>query len=823
MCSEGERKPQPNKRARRTPVQEPVAIDNVLDLNPHTDDILGALNADKRLALLAVADPVGVLKDLGYELSPRAARELRHHLPRLSRQQRDRYLRWLRGLRHIPDTLKIQLVNRPSGRDLLRGSTPPTYETMEVAPGEGAGGFDVVAQFGESLCNAMLKRQYAFGNLPRSVYRINGKLAYYHSTSAYEVLRSSAVTADREVHLGQPTLKLLTNKSDKVRVTSSFIALGFASKEIKGSVAVDAKLAVKKDSKGQPSYVELTFDSVAASDLTTTLSTTGLSATVVADLRKMLLDIYKNFSALKKPAPNIPITFTLVDSSELSGKGTTVQVEATPGIRKPTGAPETLLLVGLARADSSNGGDLSAVANAVQSGGNLGLLQDAAWLEQRVNAGFAQALPIRFDPDSGKVDKNGDFRIDSITWSYRDGGLTGNLCGTLEDAYLWVDTDIEGEVKIDVTFHSSEPTVTVTSTSDMSEADCWTKLLFVLLAIIVGAAVGAAIGAVIGGIAAGAFATGALLGAVAGGGIGLGTALALVDWPMSFDTSGIEHSSSTASAAKIELKVTHTRKLPVTGGSVSVVPNDFAASSDGTSMSAKVIGPSYAEAQPSVSIKGNYTIDVTPTSGSSTESRSSSEQKSSRSASRSHLNGASAAEIDDATIHVGVVSPAHRDLEPMVAGTIELAYEVDSTSGFQGELSYMWTFNGQSIGTESSVDVKVELTEEMVKKIKPNHVVELGVISVTVTDSFGRSASASAKITVGSAKDLRSFAPAVAELRQFVDPITEAGVDRRDWISMAGWQQEGSPLLQHQGELVGMSTFNTPLNEDTLAVLGTRV
>jgi hypothetical protein len=806
----------------RVPAQKTIFIETLPDLNPHTDIILKAINADKRLALLAIADPVGVIKDLGFELSPQATRDLKHSVPRMSREQRDRYLIWLRGLGNIPNTLDIKLVNRPSGNKLLRGTGKPQekYDTLTTLPGKGAAGFDMVAQFSEDLCNRILKRHYAFGNLPRSVYRIKGKLEYYHSSGEYETYRSAIGTSDREVHFGQPSLKFLTDKADMVRVTSPFVALGFAPQEIKGYISVDGKLVVKKDSKGQPNYIELTFDSVTNADISVTLTTVAPSAAVNAGVEKMMLDTYKNFHKFKYPEPAIPLTFTLVDSTELVGKGATVKVDATAGIRKPAGASTPLLLVGLKRSTSPGIGNLNAVTSAIKSGGDFALVQDSTWLEQHLNAGFIQALPVRFNPDSGQPDPNGDLRIDSIVWHYRQGGLTGDLSGVQDNAYLWISANLEGATYVDIAFHSSEPTLTVTGSSDLSEADCWGKLVFVLIMILVGVIVGGVVGALVGALVGGAIAAGAIIGGIVGGGIGLATALALVKWPFAFDTSGIppELDNGVRSPFTQELKVTHTRTLPETGGNVTVVPNDFGINSIGTLMGAKVIGPNNAETQPSVNIKGAYSVDISHTaSGTNTEWTSPGTVKDGA------LTGIALAGMNDEAALPKLEVSTLTGFESLIAGSISLHYFVDSTSGLQGKLSYLWTFNSKPVGTDSSIDVDIPITVDMIKSFAANQENLLGVVSVYVTDSFGRSASASAAITVGNVKDLRAFAPAIVKQPGYIDPIERVGLRSGELVSTVGWLKDGTDLTQYQGILVAYSTFILPTSSETYAIIGTRV
>jgi hypothetical protein len=164
-----------------------------------------------------------------------------------------------------------------------------------------------------------------------------------------------------------------------------------------------------------------------------------------------------------------------------------------------------------------------------------------------------------------------------------------------------------------------------------------------------------------------------------------------------------------------------------------------------------------------------------------------------------------------------VISP--NKFASYVVGTISLDYAIISTSGLQGKLSYMWIFNGKPVGTGTSIDVDVPVTAEMVKGFEYNKANVLGIVSVT--DSFGRSASASETITIGNPENLRAFTPAVAEQWGYVDPIEQVGQRQHgDPACIVGWQKEGGSVLQSMGALKSCSTFSVDGRD--YAIVGTQ-
>jgi len=804
----------------------PVKIGRLLDLEAHTDDIISQVNADKQLALLAVADPVGVLHDLGYELSPRAAREIRRVMPRLTGENRGRYLAWLRDLDPIPDTVDIKLVPRPRGRELL--DPPPSREpagSAGVAGTKGAAAFDVVIQSSEAFAERMLQRHYADARLPRSVYRIGGKLFHFVHSGHYDDVRHSLGTADREIHFGKPSLTFSTTNTKQARVTSTFQATGFGPESIQGSASVDGTLALRKDVHGYPHFVEVTFDGVKAENVTTTLSnsagTSSPSATLHADLVKMVLNAYKGFrTAPALTKTTLPLTFPLVDGDELSGYAATRKVNATFGVVMPAGASTPLLVVGLNRAERKSGGTIMSVPSFIKPGGDLAMVQDSDWLEKGLDAGFVDALPIRFDASSGVQDKNGDLRIDSIDWHYRAGGLTGNLSGMQDDAFLWWDHSISGQVHIDITFHSSVPTVMVVASSDLVGMACWERFLFTILLIVLAAAVGAAVGAAIGAVAGGAASVGAIIGGIAGGGVGLATALGLMRWPFTGKMSG----TPVVGSSKQTLKVTHQQALPDMSATALVIPNGFEIDESGTRLSARVVGPTYEVVEPWVRISGSHTVDIEPLPNVP--------QPTATTAAAGTANGGDVAvQEPSASMSAGGLlgSVGGVSIEPASAGTISLHYRRASAYGLQGALTDAWTFNGQPIGTHRNVNVDVPVPTATVRMLEHNKVNLLGTLKLTVTDAFGRSASDAVTITVGNAKDLRAYRPRTPPDRfggLEPDPYSDA-LDamrtkwRDDVLSLVGWRGEDDDLPTSDGLLVAYTEFASPLSGRPVAIVGT--
>jgi hypothetical protein len=131
----------------------------------------------------------------------------------------------------------------------------------------------------------------------------------------------------------------------------------------------------------------------------------------------------------------------------------------------------------------------------------------------------------------------------------------------------------------------------------------------------------------------------------------------------------------------------------------------------------------------------------------------------------------------------------------------------------------MWAFNGKPIGTGTSIDIDLPVTAEMVKGFEYNQANVLGIVSVTVTDSFGRSASVSETITIGNPENLHAFVPAVTEQRGYIDPIEQAGQQQYgDPACLVGWQKEGNSVSQNMGALKSYSTFS--VNGKDYAIVG---
>jgi hypothetical protein len=722
-----------------------IRIETLDELQDHSEAIFERLNADKRLALLVIADPVGVLRDLGYELSRDAARMLTRRLPRMPRLARDNYLRWLGGLERIPETIDLKFRRRSSGLELLQPR--PKSHTLDQAdpPGETAG-FDVVLQFAQGFCERLIQRHYADGRLPRSAYLVTGKLHYFVHSGAFEQSKPSLGDPEQEIHFAKPALDFLPDKPTRVSIASPFQVSGFDVKPLKGVATIEGELIVAKDAKGHPLYIDVSFDNLLANDVQVQMAAPGVVAT--SEIKTLISTVYRDFRKLVPfLARPTPITFTLVDSDVLANQGVTPQPgEVKFAVLKPAGITDALLLVGFNRAERKGNGNLGAIACAIKPGGDFAVVQDPAWPQQGLNEGQSAILPKRFNPDTGQVDPNGALRIDSVEWHFRDGGLTAKVAGEHADALLWIDADVSGEAYIDITFHASDPEIVWEGHTDLGKyLDCLEKGLLVFTFMIAGALLGGVIGGIIGG-AVGA-AVGAALGAIAGE-VG---ALYLIGWYVwKTDTSGISPPPSKTQT----IKMTQTRSIPEIWGTVKVVPNDFHLTATAINMSAAVIGPVTEEFEPYITVAGSFSADF--------ELPVSSQQPG-----PPLLLQTTPAAVQKLAAINQVTSAFH----PAVVGSIKLFYSVVDTWGLQGTLSYLWTFNSNPIGTQSKIVVEVPITDDMLTNFQFNKVNQLGILRLAVEDCFGRRATWTGTISVGREQDLRVFRQALIKQPGFIDPI----------------------------------------------------
>ena len=804
-------------------VQRLIRIEKLEELQAHTDEIIERFNNDKRRALLAIADPVGVLYDFGYDLSRPAARELTKRLPHMSRIDRDRYLAWLADLDPIPDTLDIKLARRPVGSERLMTVAGKAVPAAGPAPnpgpkpGKGAHGFDVVAQFSEGLSERFIKRHYALGNLPRSVYQAGGKLYYCFDSSDYENYRPSLGDPNKELHLGEPSLTFVTQKGDRVRITSGFLAQGFGTQPTKGTLEIEARLVLAKDDHGYPSYVEAFFDDLKLVDVGVKITSAGAQKQAAADLAKLAHGAYRDFRKLYKSwwkgAPRLPLTPLLIDGGLMAAQG----IGATPpqsafAIKQPAGAAGPLLVVGLSRAGVT-GGNLNAVANHIKVNGDMALIQDSVWLEHGLNNGYAKTLPWRFDADKGTVDSNGDLQLNAMVWRYRAGGLTADVSGNHDNALLWFNAKVNGEITIDMSFHSSEPELTLIGGGAFGEdVPCWAEVVSTVILTLLGAAVGGLAGAGVGlivgvitGTGVAMIIGGAIIGGLAGGGLGLGTGLGLAEWKL--NEPGILSGGNPASGQvgqKQTLKVSHQQSLPEGLGTVKVIPNGFTINELGTRLSARVEGPAYATATPWIRIGGIHSVTI---------------EALEPSASPRPSPPAGDGELPSTAVLATAAAPLG-NVEKRWAGTISLHYVLTKTWGLQGTLSHEWTFNGQPIGTSDKVNIEIPIDRQTVAYLEFNKVNPLGVVRLTVTDSFGRTASDSVSIAVGNAKDWHQYRPLVREQPDGIDPLEwMARFREREIINPVGWAPPGGDMAQLQGALVDYATFASPLTGETLVVV----
>ena len=722
-----------------------IRIETLDELQDHSDAIFERLNADKRLALLVLADPVGVLRDLGYELSRDAARCTAASPDAAT--ARDNICAGSGASNAYRKRSTSSSAAAP--RVWNSYSLDPSRTRQADPPGETAG-FDVVLQFAQGFCERLIQRHYADGRLPRSAYLVTGKLHYFLHSGAFEQSKPSLGDPEQEIHFAKPALDFLPDKPTRVRIASPFQVSGFDVKPLKGVATIEGELIVAKDAKGHPLYIDVSFDNLLANDVQVQMAAPGVVAT--SEIKLLISTVYRDFRKLVPfLARPTPITFTLVDSDVLANQGVTPQPgEVKFAVLKPAGITDALLVVGFNRAERKGNGNLGAIACAIKPGGDFALVQDPAWPQQGLNEGQSAILPKRFNPDTGQVDPNGALRIDSVVWHFRDGGLTAKVAGEHADALLWIDADVSGEAYIDITFHASDPEIVWEGHTDLGKyLDCLEKGLLVFTFMIAGALIGGAIGGIIGG-AVGA-AVGAALGAIAGE-VG---ALYLIGWQIwKTDTSGISPPPSKTQT----IKMTQTRSIPEIWGTVKVVPNDFNLTATAISISAAVIGPVADEVEPYITVAGSFSAEF--------ELPLSSQQ--SGPPLLLHKTPAAAQKLVAITPVTTAFHPA-----PAVVGSIKLFYSVVDTWGLQGALSYLWTFDSNPIGTQRTIVVEVPVTGDMLTNFQFNKVNQLGILRLAVEDCFGRRATWAGTISVGREQDLRAFRQALIKQPGFIDPMMQ--------------------------------------------------
>jgi hypothetical protein len=457
------------------------------------------------------------------------------------------------------------------------------------------------------------------------------------------------------------------------------------------------------------------------------------------------------------------------------------------------------------------GGNLDAVANHIKGNGDLALVQDSVWLEHLLNRGYAKALPVRFDADNGMVDSNGDLQLNSMVWRYRAGGLTADVSGTHDNALLWFDANVSGDVYIDMSFRSSEPELTLVGGGAFGEdVPCWAEVVSTVILMLLGAAIGGALGAGVGFIVGAITATGvaavvsgAIIGCIAGAGVGLSTGLVLGDWRLEPGIVGLGKLAS-SQVAKQTLKVSHQQTLPEGLGMAKVIPNGFTVNELGTRLSAKVDGPAYATAAPWIRIGGSHSVDIEPLEASPSPS----------------LSPPVGEGGLPSTAVLATAAASLQGVQKRWAGTIALHYFLTETWGLQGTLSYDWTFNGALIGTSDKADIEIPIDRQTVANLEYNKLNPLGVVRLAVADAFGRKASDSVSIAIGNVKDLHQYRPLVRVEPDGIDPLEWMARFRgREIINPVGWAPPGGGLAQPQGVLVNYTTFTSPTTGETLVVV----
>lgn len=274
----------------------------------------------------------------------------------------------------------------------------------------------------------------------------------------------------------------------------------------------------------------------------------------------------------------------------------------------------------------------------------------------------------------------------------------------------------------------------------------------------------------------------------------------------------------TGKSTTLKQSAVYQEDLPEAGSNVTVIPKSYEVGQAGSAMTAKIVGP-MVEFESLVRIIGNFSGKINlpklPSSSSSSEVSTSGLPKESEEV----FFGNQAEPVDWNSALIQEVS------------WISLHYVISFTRGLQGNIAYEWDFNGNVIGTSTRVDVTVPISVINFEYGRPNLI---GVLSVTATDSFGRTATDFVRLTIGKAVDLRTFVPLgeIAKVPGLVDsplddplndPLRQLKRDRLgEQVSHVGWVQEETGVAVSEGKLLDYKAFSVTSLGENFVVVATR-
>ena len=505
-------------------------IDNLDELRDDADTIASRINEDPKLGILLLSDPVRVLAEIGYTLSPSAARKARASLFGATRAQADRFddlSDRLESQGYVPGITRVRLRANPA--TAVRTSALNEEVVPRDAPSNPLGGFDTVLELSEATADHVAKLAYDEHLFPR---RFN--------------------VAIGEVIIGRPlNVNFDVQQDDCAMVTLpvAFVPSGGQPMSGTATVIMNVSMVSSDGSPGSPpDHVAVNFEAIEQLELA------GLEDAVV----NLLLPALQN--ALPNDVQRIPISPLFRNLSEELSSSLGIDPQLTDITGRVNNAPGSELdsfSTCLMFSTNRPGGDLKQVIPFVKASSRasdeeknkiwaLGLGEEVIseqfdlWWNgdegknyQRVNKSKAENFRFGSSKMEEIFDENGDIRIGKPRLSIKSGKLQMAVEVTLEDIFLWFDVDVELTTDILLRIDAQTSALEFAVTNIDTSLSCWDIFLIALFMGFVGAIVGAVVGAIIGGVvgaAAGAVASGIAAGAAIGaaGGLVLGSLLTAI-------------------------------------------------------------------------------------------------------------------------------------------------------------------------------------------------------------------------------------------------------------------------------------------------------
>lgn len=496
-------------------------VESLNDLGNEAESIAARINEDPKLGILLLSDPVRVFAEIGYVLSPQAARAARKSLLGATRAQADHFyaLRDQLGDRgFVPGISRVRLRARATSTG--RPASPTAQRPPRSPRANPLDRFDAVLELSEAVADHVAKLAYDEHLFP---HRFNLQIG--------------------ELVLGRPEdISFDVPQTDHARIVLPVALIPPGAEPISGTVSLIVGVSMinaEGEAQTPPDHVALTFEKIEQLEIANLPDAVG--NLVVAALQ----------NALPNDVQRIPISPLIRELSEQMSDSLGLNPNLTDISGRVHDAPGDKLdsfSVCLMFGNQRPGGDLGKVEQFAKPSSrassqnkdkvwSLGVGEEvikeqfADWWNgpegkkyRRLSKSKAESFQHGKSDIEDIFDENGDIRIGDVRLSIHHRKLHMSVDVTVEDAFLWFDVDIEltADILLRVNHENGKLEFAVTNLD--TSVSCWDIFLIALFMGFVAAIAGAVVGAIVGGVvgaAAGAAvassaATGAIIGATGG-------------------------------------------------------------------------------------------------------------------------------------------------------------------------------------------------------------------------------------------------------------------------------------------------------------------